>query len=120
MRLGGNSVSSASSTTRAEWSRGSTLASTPVNLTPRNGSPSTISSAAAPAAIGTGRRMTRCESRYQKPPRSPEASRCSAAWKRFGLSAFTRGPSAARIAGSSVSDTSAAISAQSTPPTPIE
>ena len=36
---------------------GSTLASTPVNLMPRNGSPSAISSAAAPAANGTGRRM---------------------------------------------------------------
>ena len=111
---------SASSTTRADWSRGSTLASTPVNLTARNGIPSTISSVEAPTAIGTGRRMTRCDRRYQKPPRSPEASRCSAAWKRFGLSAFTRGPSAARIAGSSVSETSAAISAQITPPTPIE
>ena len=104
----GTPCSSASSTTRADWSRGSTLASTPVNLTPRNGSPSAISSAEAPTATGTGRRMTRCESRYQKPPRSPDASRCSAACQRFGLSAFTRGPSAARIAGSSVSETSAA------------
>ena len=87
---------------------------------PRNGSPSAISSAAAPAANGTGRRMIACERRYQKPPRSPEASRCSEACQRFGLSAFTRGPSAARIAGSSVSETSAAISAHATPPTPIE
>ena len=54
----GTRVSSASSTTRADWSRGSTLASTPVNLTPRNGIPSAISSVEAPTAIGTGRRMT--------------------------------------------------------------
>ena len=91
-----------------------------MNLIPKNGMPSTISRRAAPAANGTGRRMIACERRYQKPPRSPEASRCSAACQRFGLSAFTRGPSAARIAGSSVVATSAAISAQISPPTPIE
>ena len=87
---------------------------------PRNGIPSTISSVAAPAATGTGRRMIVCDRRYQKPPRSPEASRWIDSCQRRGLSAFTRGPSAARMAGSSVVATSAAISAHTSPPTPIE
>jgi hypothetical protein len=100
-RLGGNSFASASSTTRAEWSRGSTPASTPVNLMLRT-DPERDQQRRRAGRHGTGRRMIMCERRYQKPPRSPEASRWMAACQRRGLSAFTRGPSAARMAGSSV------------------
>ena len=83
--------------------------------------PSTIRSVAAPTATGTGRRMIECDRRYQKPPRSPEASRCSAACQRCGLSAFTRGPSAARMAGSSVVRHERGHQrARASPPTPIE
>ena len=64
--------------------------------------------------------MTACERRYQKPLRSSRASRASDSRQRRGLSAFTRGPSAASIAGRIVSETSAAISAHTSPPTPIE
>ena len=88
MRFGGNSVRSASSTTRAECDVPSTLASTPVNWTCVNGSPSTMSSSAVVAAIVPGRRMTQRDSRYQKPDSSPTASRCAAARQRSGASAF--------------------------------
>ncbi len=109
-------MSSASCTTRAERSVGSTLASTPVNSTRRNGSPMAISSAAVRAAIGPGRFITHCENRYQGPSCTCEASRSSDCFQRLRLSEFTRGPSTASIAGSTVSETSAAVSATSTPP----
>jgi hypothetical protein len=67
---GGNSVSSASSTTRADRSVGSTLASTPVKSIRRNGSPIAIRSTAVPAAIGPGRRITAWVKRYQGPERT--------------------------------------------------
>ena len=117
---GGNSVRSASSTTRAVRSCGSTDASTPVNSIRRNGRPSAISATAATVAIGAGRRMTARDSRYQPPSCTCAASRLIATCQRLRLSALTRGPSAASSAGSTVSDTNAAVSATSTPPTPIE
>ncbi len=110
----------ASSTIRAGWSRGSTDGSMPVKRMPRNGSPSAISSTAAPVATGTGWRITRHEWRYQKPLRSARASRAIASFQRFGPPALTRSPRIPSSAGSSVSDTPAAISAHSIPPTPIE
>jgi hypothetical protein len=116
LRPGGNSLSSASCTTRALRSVGSTLASTPVNSIRRNGSPIAISSTAVAAAIGPGRRITACEKRYQGPACTCLASRSSASFQRFRPSAFTRGPRTASSAGSTVSDTSAAVSATSTPP----
>jgi hypothetical protein len=91
-----------------------------VNAIRVNGRPSAISSSVAAVAIGTGRRMTQRESRYQGPLRAPAASRASERRQRCGLSEFTRSPSAPSIAGSSVSDTTAAISAQMAPPTPME
>ena len=109
-------MSSASCTTRALRSVGSTLASTPVNSIRRNGRPIRISSAAVTAAIGPGRRITICEKRYQPPSCTCRASRSSDSFQRLRPSAFTRGPSTASSAGSTVSDTSAAVSATSTPP----
>ena len=117
---GGNSRVSTSSTTRAGRSVGSTDASTPVNWIRRNGRPMTISSVAVAIAIGPGRRITVRERRYHGPSWRCAASRCIAARQRFRLSAFTRGPSAASSAGSSVSETNAALSATRLPPTPIE
>ena len=118
--MGGNSARNASSTTRAVLCFGSTVASTPVKSIRRNGNPMAISSADADTATSTGRRITRCECRYQKPERSPAASRAIASFQRRGPPALTRSPSAPSNAGSSVSDTSAAISAHIAPPTPIE
>ena len=109
----GKSRSSASWTTRAEWSVGSTDASTPVNWTRVNGIPIAISSTAAPIAIGAARRITSRDSRYQPP--APVAARA-----RPTRSELIRGPSAASSAGSRISDTAAAISATSMPPMPIE
>ena len=91
-----------------------------MNLIVRNGAPSAIRSTAAPVATGTGRRITRCEWRYQKPERSARASRAIASFQRRGPPALTRSPRIPSSAGSSVSDTAAAISAHSAPPTPIE
>ena len=79
-----------------------------------------ISSAAVAAAIGPGRRITACEKRYHGPSRTCAASRCIETCQRLRLSEFTRGPSTASRAGSTVSDTTAAVSATSRPPTPIE
>ena len=92
----------------------------PVKRMFRNGAPSAIRSTAAPVAKPTGRRMTRWEWRYQKPLRSARASRAIASFQRRGPPAFTRSPSIPSSAGSSVSETTAAISAHSIPPTPME
>ena len=60
-------------------SSGSTLASTPVNCTLKNGSPAAMRTPEARVAIGSGRRMTPRESRYQKPACSPLAASCGRA-----------------------------------------
>jgi hypothetical protein len=91
-----------------------------VNSIRRKGRPIAISSAAVTAAIGPGRRMTICEKRYHPPSCTCRASRSSDSFQRLRPSAFTRGPRTASIAGSTVSDTAAAVSATSTPPYPIE
>ena len=67
---GGKSRLRASSTS-ARWRLGSTLASTPVNSTRRNGIPMAISSTDVAIATGVARRMTQSESRYQTPSRGP-------------------------------------------------
>ena len=77
----------------------------PVKRMFRNGAPSAIRSTAAPVANPTGRRITRCEWRYQKPLRSARASRAIASFQRRGPPALTRSPSMPSSAGSSVSET---------------
>ena len=86
----------------------------------RTGFPSAISAAALSAAILPGRRITNCDSRYQKPDSSGRASRSAARCSRPGASALTRGPSTASSAGSTDSASPAAISATSAPAMPIE
>ena len=55
---------------------GRTLASTVVNLMPSAGRATITSSAAVTVAMSAGRRMTACDSRYQK-PEVPSSSACS-------------------------------------------
>ena len=117
--VGGKSRRSAVSTTREESCGGSTEASTPVKRIERNGTASTTSSAVAPIATGTGRRISACASRYQ-PPRSPRAARSAARRQRRGESAFTRSPSRTKSAGRTVSEISPASGATSPPAMPIE
>ena len=78
--LAGKSSWSVGVDRRTVSSSGSTVTSTPVNSMRRNGSPSRISSAAAAIAIGSGRRITSRDSRYQNPllssPRLPSSGRC--------------------------------------------
>ncbi len=119
-RKGGKSARSASSTWLALALSGSTWASTEVNWMLKNGIPSAISRAALATAIRPGTRITSCESRYQKPCSSRRASRSARRRRKPGESAFTRVPSSARIAGSTIRATAAAIRATSDPPTPIE
>ncbi len=120
MRFFGNSVFSAVSTWRVCVLVGSTVASTVVNLMPRNGSPSTIRKVALSTAIGAGRRITKRDRRYQKPRSAGRASASAARRSHLGDSAFTRGPRTASAAVSTTSATLADRSATSTPPTPIE
>src|SRR5450759_3990371 len=54
-------------TTRASLLAGRSVWSTELNLMPANGRPSAIKNAALRAASGIGRRITKCENRYQKP-----------------------------------------------------
>ena len=63
----GTASRSVTSTWRALALGGSTLALTVRNLIDANGIPSAISTAALITAIGAGRRMTKRDSRYQKP-----------------------------------------------------
>ena len=76
---------------------GSTVASTPVKRTPRNGS-AEAGAASADDAIATsaGRRITPCAKRYQPPSRSGRAARSAARRKRAGESASIRRPSSAK------------------------
>ena len=80
----------------------------------------TISSRALSVAIGTGRRITKRESRYQKPCSSGRASASARRCRKRGASELTRVPSRVSTAGSTVSEISAANSATSDPPSPIE
>ena len=111
---------SASSTWRALALAGSTLALTGRNLIDANGIPSAISAPALSAAIRPGRRITKRDSRYQKPAARGRASRSAARCRRLGASALTRGPSTVSSAGSTTSASAAAISATSAPAIPIE
>ena len=120
VRLGWKSARSTSSTCRALVDSGSTWASTEVKLIVRNGIPSVISSAVAPSAIRPGTRMTRRESRYQKPLVAGRESASARRWRNAGASALIRGPSSMRTAGSTSSAIAAAIRATSEPPRPIE
>ena len=120
VRKGGNWLRRVASTWRALAERGSTLASTELNLIPRKGNPRTISAAALIVAIGTGRRMTKRESRYQKPSVTTVVSRLARLRRKRGESELTRVPSRVRTAGRTVSETAAAISATQAPPIPIE
>ena len=120
VRSVGNRERSASETWRALALFGSTLASTPVKRIPVNGIPRAMRSAAVAAATSNARRMTACESRYQKPPLSARSLRSPARLSRAGASAFTRGPRSARIAGSTTSALTAESSATKMPPIPIE
>ena len=75
-RKGGKSARSASSTWRALASARQHLGVDRGELdADRNGIPSAISSAALAAAIRPGKRITSCESRYQKPSCAGRASR---------------------------------------------
>ena len=80
----------------------------------------TISSRALRVATGNGRRITKRESRYQKPFSSTSASASARRCRNFGAPALTRVPSRVSTAGSTVSEISAANSATSAPPRPIE
>ena len=82
--------------------------------------PSTIRSVALLRAMAAGRRMTKRESRYQKPLSAGRASRSAARASHFGASALTRGPSTLSSAGSTVSASDAASSATIAPAMPIE
>jgi hypothetical protein len=82
--------------------------------------PSATSRVALASATRLGRRCTKRERRYQKPSRAPRASRSAARCIRFGASAFTRVPSSASTAGSTISATPQAMSATIMPPSPIE
>jgi len=116
VRPGSNRLRSASSTWRGAEAAGRTPASTPVNSIRVNGSPAAMSSAAVAIAIVAGRRMTRCDRRYQN-PRSVATSR----WRsRAGASASTRSPSTMSSAGSAVSATKPAMSAVIAPLIAIE
>ena len=70
-----------------------------------------------PPAAGAGR-SGRGGTRSPCPPSGPRGS--AARWSRAGASAFTRSPSSARIAGSTIRATAQAISATIMPPSPIE
>ena len=87
---GGNWARITLSTCLALALSGSTCASTEVNLRFQNGSPSTIRMAAVTVAIATGRRMTKRESRYQKPSWVTVASRSARRCRKLGAHAFTR------------------------------
>jgi hypothetical protein len=91
-----------------------------VNLIPRNGSPIAIIAAAAPRAIGAGRRMTARDSRYHGPDAVGLRSASVARRAQAGESALTRGPSIASMAGSTTNATAQAMSATSIPPSPVE
>ncbi len=99
---------------------GTPLASTPMNLIPVNGIPSTSSTTTHAVAIGTGRRITACDSRYHGPSCCWEAVRSAARRQRAGESELIRGPSTASIAGRATSATVTATSAVIAPPSPIE
>ena len=117
---GGKSSLSWVSTWRLILSAGSTVASTVVNLMPRNGSPASSSTSALSAATGPGRRITKRDSRYQKPCSVGRDSRSRVRCSQRGASEFTRWPSRTSTAGSTTSATNAAISATIEPPRPIE
>ena len=87
---------------------------------PKNGSPRTIRKRALSVAIGTGRRITKRESRYQNPSLSGRESASARRRRKRGESELTRSPSSVRTAGRTISATPAAISATSAPPIPIE
>ncbi len=79
-----------------------------------------ISSRALSVATGIGRRITKRESRYQKPLSSGRASASARRRRKRGAPALTRSPSRVRTAGSTVSEISAVNSATRAPPRPIE
>src|SRR5260370_18942091 len=85
---------------------------------PANGNPSAISTAAARAASVIGRRITKCENRYQKPEVS--AMFVGFCCHRRGASQFTRVPSRRITAGRTVDATAQAIRATITPAAPID
>ena len=89
----------ASSTIRPLASLGSTLASTPVNSTRRNGMPIKISSADVPIATGVRVASPLARAGTRTRPLGPGSR------QRLSPSAFTRGPSTASKAGSTVSET---------------
>ena len=92
-------------------SSGSTWASTEVNSIWKNGMPSAIRNGGAGDRDPAGDAHHERDSRYQKPlvHRGRLRPLCRR-WRNFGASEFTRSPSSARIAGSTISAIAAAIS----------
>ena len=82
--------------------------------------PRAISTHVVTSAIRPGKRMTKRESRYQKPSVMTADSRSRRRCRRAGASAFTRRPSSTSTAGSTVSEIRPESSATNAPPTPIE
>ncbi len=122
-------------TWRGADAAGSTRASVPPQEMRRNGEPNASSTITITATNATGRRITLLARRYQAPPASGSsrvrsalaaalwlARACRARARRSGRmrSAFTRGPSAASSAGSTVTAASTSTSTVATPPYPIE
>ena len=101
------------STRWALLSAGNTLGSARVSSTRRKGRLISTIPAITSVAIGIGWRSTKRPREYQ---RCSLGGLCS----RRGASAFTRGPSIASIAGSTVRLTSTEVRATKAPPTPIE
>ncbi len=97
---------------RAELPSGSTFSVTWPNFTPRNGAPSASRTPMIGTANRIGRFMTRLPSRAQPRPSSPLAARL-----RHGIANLsTRWPRMPSSAGSSVSETTAAMATADMPP----
>ena len=116
----GNSRLNIWSTWRALAVSGSTLESVVVNLTPTAGSASRTMKRPLTMATMAGRRITKCDSRYHPPDCSTWSAASLRARQRLGARAFTRFPSRASTAGSTPTATTAAISATTRPPKPME